>query len=429
MFKTDQSKLLHDRACQSLSMGVSTAFRRYVTPVPLYMERANGPYMYDMDGHELLDYTLAWGPLILGNNHPVINEAVARQLEKAYTYGAQHQGEIELAELLVKVLPGVERVLFSNTGTEAVQTTLRLCRAFTGRDKIIKFEGHYHGWMNNVLVSVHTAPENLGKTVPMAGGQPLSEIADIIALPWNDLEVLERAFEEHPGRIAAVITEPILINSGSCLPKDGYLKGVIELCRKHGAVSVFDEVITGFRLALGGAREYFGLQPDLSVYAKAIAAGFSLAAVGGRAEIFDVLVDGRTMHAGSYNGNPICTAASTAGIRLLSEPGLYDRMHAHGYAIREAVEKAAAENGQTLVTSGTGTCFSVHFGLTSPPTCWPEVMKADAEAYSRFRARMLENGIMLLPEGRWYVGAVHTDTELEKVLPAVAASMQAMAGD
>ena len=427
MFATDKSGALHDRACQSLVMGVSTAFRRKVTPVPLYMERADGPYHYDVDGHQLLDYSLAWGPLILGNNHPGLNEAIARQLQLGYTYGAQHQGEIDLAELMVKVLAGVDQVLFSNTGSEAVQSTLRLCRAYTGRSKVIKFEGHYHGWMNNVLVSVHAAPEDLGRTVPSTGGQPASEYADVIALPWNDLAALERAFAQNEGEIACVITEPVNVNSGSCMPDDGYLAGLIELSRKNGAVSIFDEVITGFRVALGGAREYFGLEPDLSVYAKAMAGGFSMAAVGGRREIFEVLLDGRTMHAGTYNGNPICTAAAIATIQALSEPGTYDRMHGHGYAIRAAIEKAAADTGQALVTAGTGTCFSVHFGLTAPPRSWADVMQADSEAYDRFRAEMLERCVQLLPEGRWYVGAAHSDAELDQVIPAIRESMKAIA--
>ena len=196
MFRTDKSKALYERACQSLILGVSTAFRRKVTPVPLYIERANGPYHYDVDGHELLDYTLAWGPLILGNNHPALNAAIAAQLAKGYTYGAQHLGEIELAELMVQHVPGVERVLFSNTGSEAVQVALRLCRSFTGRDKYVKFEGHYHGWMNNVIVSVHSEPQVDGRAMPGTAGQPANEYADAIALPWNDLAAVEQGLRE-----------------------------------------------------------------------------------------------------------------------------------------------------------------------------------------------------------------------------------------
>ena len=427
MFTTDRSKQLYDRACRSLATGVSTVFRRNVTPVPLYMQRASGPYQFDADGHEILDYLLAWGPLIVGNNHPKLTEAITKQLAKSYTYGAQHEGEIELAELMVKVLPGVERVIFSNTGTEAVQSTLRLARAYTGRDKIIKFEGHYHGWHNNVLVSVHPSAEELGKTVPTCGGQPAEEYAHTIALPWNDLDALKAAFSQYRDQIACVITEPVLVNCGSCMPEDGYLQGMIDLCKQHGAVSIFDEVITGFRLALGGAREYFGLEPDLSVYAKAMAGGFSLSAVGGRQEIFDVLNDGRTIHAGTYNGNPISVAAAIATIGILSESGTFERMHAHGNAIREAIEKAGDACGHQLVTSGTGTAFTVHFDLDEPPQSYRDVTKANTDKYTRFRSHMLEHHIQLIPDGRWYIGAAHTDKELEKVIPAVQQSMNALA--
>ena len=428
MLSTEQSKALYARAQRSLATGVSTVFRRKVTPVPLYMERGNGPYYYDVDGQELLDYTLAWGPLILGNNHPGLNEAIAQQLGLGYTYGAQHRGEIELAERLVELLPGVERVIYSNTGTEAVQSALRLARARTGRDTFIKFEGHYHGWLNNVLVSVHPAAEDLGRCAPSCGGQPAEEFAHTLVLPWNDLGALEEAFKKHPGRIACVLTEPINVNSGSCMPGDGYLAGLIDLCRTHGAVSIFDEVITGFRIALGGAREYFGsgLDPDLSVYAKAMAAGFSMAAVGGRASMFDVLEDGRTIHAGTYNGNPICTAAAIHTLKVLSEPGTFQRMDAHGNRIRQTIEEAAGNEGHELVTTGTGTVFSVHFGLTEPPRTYRDVMGADTGTYDRFRAQMLQRRIQLLPEGRWYVGAVHGQKELEQVVPAIQESLRAI---
>ncbi len=425
--ETSHSAELYARACRSLATGVSSSMRRSVTPVPLYFERGQGPYYYDADGNELLDYTLAWGPLILGSNHKALNEAVARQLHSSYTFGAQHRGEIELAELMTSTLPGVEQVIFSNTGTEAVQAAIRIARAATGRTKIIKFEGHYHGWCNNILVSYRPKGSDPFAAEAAVGGQPTAEFADTLLLPWNDLDALEKTFGQHAGQIAAVITEPMLVNSGSCMPKEGYLAGLIELCRKHGAVSIFDEVITGFRLALGGAREYFGLKPDLSVYGKAMAAGFTMSAVGGRAEVFDVLRSGRTIHAGTYNGNSINLAAAIATIRTLAEPGVFDRMHAHGRAIREALHRSAAENGHTLLTSGTGTVFSVHFGLTAAPLNYRHTLQADANKGSAFRAAMLCHNIHLLPEGRWYIGAVHTDRELEKVIPAIERSLREIA--
>ncbi len=427
MFETTKSAQLYDRACKSLATGVSTVFRRAVTPTPLYMTHGNGPYYYDVDGHELLDYTLAWGPLIVGNNHPRLNQAIIEQVQRGYTFGAQHEGEIMLADKICAACPGVEQVIFSNTGTEAVQSALRLARAYTGREKFIKFEGHYHGWLNNVLVSNTPKPEQEGQAIPGAGGQPWEEYAHTVVVRWNDLDALRAAFVAHPNQIACVLTEPILINSGSCMPAEGFLAGVIEMCKEFGALSVFDEVITGFRIALGGGREYFHIQPDLSTYAKAIAGGFSMAAVGGRKQIFNTLSDGRTIHAGTYNGNPICTAAAIATLDILSEPGTYQRMHDHGYAIRRAIEAAGKKYAVPLVTTGVGSAFSVHLGLTHPPRHYGDVRGADGPRYNRFRAAMLEHHVQLLPAGRWYVGAVHTDRELEKVLPAIDASIKAIA--
>lgn len=424
MLKMDQSKLLYERACRSLATGVSTSFRTNVTSPPMYVERAEGPYFYDADGNQLLDYGLAWGPLIVGNNHPTLTKAVTDQLARGYTYGTQHRGEIELAERMISVIPGAERIIFSNTGSEAVQASLRLARAYTGREKFIKFEGHYHGWLNNVLVSNHPTSDQFGKTVPDCGGQPEAEYSLTITCPWNDLDALKKVFGQHQGQIAAVIGEPILVNGGSCIPEQGFLEGMIRLCHDNGALCIFDEVITGFRVALGGAREYFCIEPDLSVYAKAMAGGFSISAVAGRKEIFDTLLDGRTSHFGTYNGNPISVAASIATIKILSEPGIYDRMHAHGYAIRDAIEKAAKDNGKILVTTGTGTAFHVHFGLNATPKSYRDVMLADHDTGDRFRANMLKHGIYNLSAGRWYVGATHGDAELEHVVAAVEESMR-----
>lgn len=422
-FDTDNSAALYERACRSLATGVSSSLRRNVTPVPLFFERGEGPYFYDVDGHELLDYTLGWGPLILGSNHPALNAAVTRQLGRAYAFGAQHAGEAELAELIVASVPGVEQVIFSNTGTEAVQAALRIARARTGRAKVGKFEGHYHGWLNNVLVSYRPRGDDPLAAEPTTGGQPASEYADTVVLPWNDLAALEKAFERYPGEVAAVLTEPLLANSGCVMPREGYLAGLIDLCRRHGAVSIFDEVITGFRLALGGAREFFQLAPDLSVYGKALAGGFAMSAVGGGREMFDVLRDGRTIHAGTYNGNCINVAAAIATIKVLREPGTFERMHAHGAAIRAAIERGARECGQKLVTSGAGTVFGVHFGVDHPPQDYRQSTRSDVTAYGRFRAALLARGVHLLPDGRWYVGAAHGERELSKVTAALRDSM------
>jgi glutamate-1-semialdehyde 2,1-aminomutase len=218
--------------------------------------------------------------------------------------------------------------------------------------------------------------------------------------------------------------EPMLANSGSCMPAPGYLQGMVDLCRRHGAVSIFDEVITGFRVALGGAREYFGVVPDLSISGKAIAAGMTLSAVGGRKEVFQALREGRTIHAGTYNGHPVNVAAALGTIEVLSQPGVYERMHRHGQGLRDALERAAARHGLPLVTTGVGTIFSAHFGLKEPPRNYRATLQTDMAAYTRFRAAMLARGVQLLPDCRWYVSAAHTERELENVVAAIDESMK-----
>lgn len=412
MLSFKKSEEYYKKACEVLATGVSSSMRKGVQPV-LFYEKADGPYYYDVDGNKFVDYTLGWGPLIVGSNHPKVNQAVTEQIQKSYTLGAQHLGEIELATKMVDTIPGVEQVIFSNTGSESVQAAFRMSRAYTGRKKIIKFEGHYHGWFNNILVSYRHNESQSCQTVATCGGQPESEFTDTITLEWNNLDLLKETFEKYPDEIACVITEPILANSGSCMPKDGFLQGVIDLCKKHGAVSIFDEVITGFRIALGGAREYFNLEPDLSIYAKAMAGGFTMGAVGGKKEMFDVLRDGRTIHAGTYNGSSFNLAAAVATIDILSEPDTYTKMHEHGFAIRKHIEEECAKNSIDVVTTGVGSVFSIHFGIKEKPNQYFDLQKTDMTIFHNFREKLLLEGVQTLPDGRWYVGATHTETELE----------------
>jgi glutamate-1-semialdehyde 2,1-aminomutase len=428
---TKRSAELHARSSQTLAMGVSSGFRATVSDPPLFFERAEGPYYFDVDGNKLLDYTLAWGPLILGSNHPHLNEAVTVALRKSYSLGAQHEGEIALAEKIVSLVPGVDQVIFSSTGSEAVQTAIRLARAKTGRQAILKFEGHYHGWMNNILVNYRPkldlgspdAPTVQGGT----GGQPEEEYSHTRVLPWNRLDLLEQELAK--GDVAAIIMEPLNANSGSIEPAVGFLQGAVDACAKHGTVSIFDEVITGFRLALGGAREYFGVIPDMSLYAKAVAGGFSLAVIGGKREMFDPLREGKTMHGGTYNGSTINLAAGLATLEVLSEsPDVYDRMNAHGRAIRSTIEAEASSKGIALCTSGAGTVFNVHPGLTDPPTDYRGYAAVDLTTYTTFKQTMLESGIQLLPDGRWYLGVSHGDEELAMTQEAIRSAIGGLKG-
>ncbi|MEX0642766.1 MAG: aspartate aminotransferase family protein [Pirellulales bacterium] len=418
---------LHRESNEVLATGVASSMRRHATPIPLYFERADGPYFYDVDGHRLLDYTLAWGPLIVGSNHPRLNTAVAEQLKRGYTFGAQHGLELEVASKITQLVPGVQQVVFSNTGSEAVQAAIRIARAYTGREQIVKFEGHYHGWMNNVLVSYHPSESRPSQCQPSCGGQPASEYAHTFVLPWNDLPALEELLADRGSEIACVFTEPLLANSGCCEPASGYLDRIVELCRRHAIVSVFDEVITGFRVALGGARERYGVEPDLSVYGKAIAGGFSLSAVGGRAQVFEALRDGRTIHAGTYNGNPICLAAASATLDILAAHGTYPAMRQHGIELRKCLAAAAARHGQRLVTCGDDVVFAMHFGLERAPRNYSETLGVDVERFRQFQSEMLARSVYLLPDGRWYIGTQHDSSALEIALNAIEESMRELA--
>jgi glutamate-1-semialdehyde 2,1-aminomutase len=306
----------YDEACQVLAGGVSSNFRMGGQPAPLFFERAEGPYLYDVDGNRYVDYVLGMGPCILGHAPREVVDAVATTLNLGQLYAGQHRLEVDLARKVQEMVPCAELVRFAGSGSEVVQAAFRLARAYTGRSKIVRFEGHYHGWIDTALISPRATEEELGSyeapnTVPGSRGQVRSALEDLIVLPWNDLEVLRRTLERHAGEIAGVIMEPILCNTGVILPRPGYLEGVRDLTARLGIVLIFDEVITGFRVALGGAQARLGVTPDLATYAKAIANGFPLAAVAGRREIMDLLNQG-VVHGGTYNASPATAAAAAA---------------------------------------------------------------------------------------------------------------------
>ncbi len=423
MLNTEKSSLLYSLACDVIPSGVSSSMRKNVKPM-LYFDRGEGPYFIDVDGNKYIDYTLAWGPLIAGSNCQTINDAVSHQLTKSYTFGAQHELEITLSEDLVKVLPGVDQILFANTGSEAIQSAIRIARAYTGRDKILKFEGHYHGWNNNILVSYKPSAEQLGSPTPTCGGQPESEYSDTIVLPWNDIEAVRDLLKRRGHEIACVLTEPIMANSGSCMPTSNYLQEIVALCEEFDVISIFDEVITGFRLGLGGARDYFNVRPDLSVYAKAIAGGFTLAAIGGKRKFFDVIRNGVTIHAGTYNGSSINLAAAKATLSVLREENCFQKMHELGNQIRETISVESRKANIPVVISGVGTVFSVHFGLYRQPLSYADVIRSDSRTYQKFRMEMCKRGVLLLPDGRWYIGASHSANEVDKTKESIKESFQ-----
>ncbi len=411
----------YERAQQSLAGGVSTALRRSARPSPLYFDSGAGAVITDVDGNQYLDYTLAWGPLILGHAPAAVNQAVAQQLAKGHTFGAQHDLEFEVAELLCRAIPCADLVAFANSGTEIVQVALRLARAATGRTKYLKFEGHYHGWDDSVLVSYRpTRPQ-----IEAAGGQPIPVGAgqrpnhETVAVEWNDREAVTRAFAQQGSEIAAVVCEPLLCNSGCVAADPGFLEFLRDITQAHGALLIFDEVITGFRLALGGAQQYYGVTPDLATFAKAAGGGLPLSVLAGKREFMSHIATGQVVHAGTLNGNPLALAAAKATIEELArdDAAAYRQLWSLGETLRLGLQEILQSAGLPVVTAGGGPVFHLAF-MDQPARTYRDTLRANTALYSDFGLALLDEGVLVLPDGRWYISTAHTAAQVEQTLEA-----------
>jgi glutamate-1-semialdehyde 2,1-aminomutase len=414
------------RARRTLAGGVATAMRAGQRPTPLVMSHGAGSRMWDLDGNEYVDYVLGFGPLLLGHSPPGVVAAVEAQLRRGLTFGAQHELEAELAELLVDLIPCAEQVCFSSTGSEAVQAALRIARAATGRRITIKFEGHYHGWLDPVHVSTPGLPPDSsgrrGPLPPIAGtGGQLSARDDVLVARWNDERDLKRILAAYGGDVAAVIMEPVACNGGVIPPRPGYLAAVRRLTESAGALLVFDDVVTGFRLALGGAQERYGVQPDLAVYGKAIAAGMPLSAVTGRRDVMSVVADGRVRHVGTFNCSPPAAAGAVAAVSAYraGSPELYERLETMAAQLAAGLRKAAAAAGVPLLVNQVGPLVQTfvmdpHDEVAS----YPDTARSDAEALAVFAGAMVDRGVMVLPRGWWFLSTEHTQADLELTLAA-----------
>jgi glutamate-1-semialdehyde 2,1-aminomutase len=392
-----KSRELLERSRQSLVGGVSSPFRA-MFPVPLFFEDGQGARLTDVDGNSYVDYTLAWGPNILGYRHPRMVEAMTSAAAGVHTYGAQHRLEPEVAEKFCRMVPCAERVAFTSSGTEAVQGALRLARGFTGRNLILKFEGHYHGWVDSVLLNYRGAGLNSRGQVPNA-------LDNIITMPWNSREAVEAAFAAHGAEIAAVITEPVLCNSGCIMPLPGFHEFLREITQKHGSLLIFDEVITGFRMAPGGAQQHFGITPDLATFGKALAAGLPMSAIAGRKDVLEEMLKG-VVFGGTFNGNPVVLAAANAALDTLADGTLLAEANRLGAHFKQGFERIAAARGVEVQVNGFGAAFAIRFG-------------DDKERLARYVRAMLDQGIYLLPDGRAYTSCAHTGREIEETLAAV----------
>jgi glutamate-1-semialdehyde 2,1-aminomutase len=412
------------RAQQSLAGGVSSPFRAKA-PVPLYIADARGSRFQDVDGNQYIDYALAWGPLILGHCHPAVVEAVRHQAGRPHILGSQHELEFEVAEEIQRIVPCAERVSFTSSGSEAVQLALRLARAFTGRTLVVKFEGHYHGWMDGALLSYHPSRAELEASPanrPILGskGQTPNSADNVLVAPWNDTASLERLFAEHGSSIAAAIAEPVLCNSGCLPPEPGFLQAVAEICRNNGALLVFDEIITGFRVNLGGAQRLFGITPDLATLGKALGGGLPLSAICGRREIMELMFGGGVSFGGTFNGNPLSLAAASATLRELSRDGgqPLESVRETGGRLMNGIRSAAARHGIPLLVTGLGAAFALHFTQAPGLHDYRDTLQDDHSLLGRFLLATAAEGVNILPDGRLYVSTVHSEQDVAETVAA-----------
>lgn len=401
--------------------GVNSNFRMNISPTPLVFERAEGAYLYDIDGNRLIDYYLGMGPMILGHRPQAVCDAVSSEMERGLLFGGQSRIEVEAARLVCERVPCAERMRFASSGSEADQAALRLARAATGRKTIVKFEGHYHGWFDNVLWSTAPALDVAGPAdapTPVQGskGQLPEAGQGLEVLPWNDLELLERRLAR--GDVAGVIMEAAMCNAGAIRAGAGYLEGVRAACTRHGTILIFDEVITGFRVARGGAQELFGVTPDLATFGKAIANGFPVAAVAGRADILDLVVKGGVVHGGTYNSQPLAMAATAATLKALT-PEVYAAIDKEGTRLMEGMRAVFAARGVKAVVAGFPGIFHVAFGLEAPARDYRDLARSDKRAYVAFTTALLRRGVRALERGAWFMSVEHDAAIVDATLGVV----------
>lgn len=418
-FETSAAAIAEAR--QWIAGGVNSHFRTGMQPGPLVFTHGDGPYLFDADGNRLIDYYGGMGAMVLGHNPVSVREAVKAQVDRGILFAGQSPIEVEAARLLCERIPCAERVRFGSSGSEVAQAAMRLMRAATGRRTIIKFEGHYHGWFDNILWSTAPALNAVGPEdapVPVAGsvGQHPAEAEGIEVMGWNDLGRLEARLSR--GDVAGVLMEPAMCNQGAMRPADGYLEGALAACRANGTILCFDEVITGFRLAAGGAQELLGVTPDISIFAKAIANGFPVAAVVGRADLIDQFATGGVLHGGTFNAQPVALAAMLATQQGLTAEHFADT-GARGQRLQDGVRAALAEAGITAQVMGFPLMFHVSLGLKQPPRNYREIALADKAGYSALALALLKRGVRVLERGAWFVSAAHDDTVIDETIAVV----------
>jgi glutamate-1-semialdehyde 2,1-aminomutase len=415
-----RSQKLFQRAQLVIPAGVNSPVRafRSVGGAPPFIQRGKGARIWDADGRAYIDYVGSWGPLVVGHAHPDVVKAVQQAAERGLSFGAPTEQEVEMAELLCRLVPSVEQVRLVSSGTEATMSAIRLARGFTGRSKVVKFEGCYHGHADALLVKAGSGALTFGQ--PSSAGVPEAAAADTLVLDYNNGVALERAFERDGADIAAVIVEPVAGNMNLVAPRPGFLESLRKLCTHHGAVLIFDEVMTGFRVALGGAQTLYGVKPDLTTLGKVIGGGLPVGAFGGRRDIMQAIAPlGPVYQAGTLSGNPVAVAAGLATLRLIQSPGFYDQLSANTRALCDGLIGRAQKCGVAFSAASVGGMFGVFFRKTAPSS-YTEVMQCDKDAFNRFFHAMLAEGIYLAPSAyeAGFVSSAHGAAEIERTLDA-----------
>ena len=425
----DRSHALFSRAQQLLPGGVNSPVRAFksVGGEPFFVQRADGPYLYDVDGNRYIDYVGSWGPMIVGHNHPKVRAAVAAAIDNGLSFGAPCPAEVTMAETITALVPSCEMVRMVNSGTEATLSAIRLARGATGRSRIVKFEGCYHGHSDSFLVKAGSGMLTLG--VPTSPGVPagLSELTS--TLSYNDFEGATALFDDIGGEIAAVIIEPVVGNANCIPPREGYLQHLRALCSKHGALLIFDEVMTGFRVALGGAQAHYGITPDLTTFGKIIGGGMPVGAYGGRRELMQQIAPaGPIYQAGTLSGNPVAMAAGLAMLELIQAPGFHDGLAAATAVLCEGMEAAARDSGLPLTTTRVGAMFGLFFTDQQVDT-YAQAVACDTAAFNRFFHAMLERGVYLAPSAfeAGFMSSAHTPDVIDATISAAREAFKVVA--
>ncbi|MBT5916760.1 MAG: glutamate-1-semialdehyde 2,1-aminomutase [Opitutae bacterium] len=417
----NQSHELFERAKKFIPGGVNSPVRafRSVGGTPFFTKKASGSYLTTVDDKKLLDYVCTWGPAIHGHDHPVIREAISKALQNGTSFGTPGPDEVEMAELLVDIVPSVEKVRMCNSGTEATMSSIRLARGFTGKSKIIKFAGCYHGHVDSLLVKAGSGALSFGN--PDSAGIPESFAKETIVLPYNDIQAVENAFAQTEEGIAAIIVEPYPANCGFILPKDGYLEALRRICSQNNAVLIFDEVMTGFRLGLGGVQERTGVTPDLSAMGKIIGGGLPVGAFGGKTEIMNFLAPlGPVYQAGTLSGNPLAMAAGIASLKLLRETMPYERLEKLGNQLAEGVKDLANQFSIPLQVPQVGSMYCLFFSET-PVQNFEDALSSNAETFKKLFQHCLNNGVYLPPSAyeTCFISAAHQEDDIAHTIDCI----------